>query len=221
MATWMIHHLERSRSHRVLWLLEELGADYEMIRHARTRAGRAPASLRAIHPLGKAPIVVYGDEAIIESGAILERILDAHPDSGLRPGADDPELQRYRFWMHYAEGSLMPPLLIKLLTGVLRGAGVPWFALPLTWPGAFALDRAFTDGEVAANLRFCDAALSDQDWFCGPTFTAADIQMGFPVEAAMRSRAQRQRYPNLARFVERVQDRSAYQRAVTAGGPVY
>lgn len=218
MADLVVHHLETSRSHRVTWLLEELEQPYELVVHKRTRGRRAPDSLRQVHPLGRSPVVVLDGQVIAESGAILETLLDRFdPDQVLRPSADDPRLVDWRFWLHYAEGSLMPPLLMKMLTTLLRRA-VPFpIHLPLV-PGAMALERAYILGEVANHLSFCDAHLASHRFVLGEAFSAADIQMAFPLEGAMKDRAHRAAYPAIARYVQEMAERPAYQRAVSKGG---
>jgi len=214
----VVHHLEKSRSHRILWLLEELQAPYTVQRYARTRTRRAPDAFLALHPLGRSPLVAVDDEVYVESGAVVEALLDRlDPDGRLRPAAGTPEHEAYRFWLHYAEGSLMPPLLIKLLTGLLR-RGIPFpLNLPLL-PGAIAIDKAYADGEVDHHLSFVDAHLADRTWLLGEAFSAVDVQAGWPLVAAMRDRKRRAAYPNVYAHVQRIEARPAYQAAVAKGG---
>lgn len=213
----VVHHLEKSRSHRVLWLLEELGADYTLTVHQRTRGRRAPEALKRLHPLGRSPVVIIDGRTFVESGAVFEALLDRLDDGSLRPAPGTDAHEDFRFWLHHAEGSLMPPLLLKLLTGILR-RGVPFPAnLPLL-PGAIAIDKAYADGEVANELSFVDGHLADRPWFLGEAFSAADVMMGWPLVAALGERSRRKQYPHVADFVERIQARPAYRAAVDKGG---
>lgn len=215
---YTVHHLDNSRSHRILWLLEELGAPYEIREHRRDpKTMRAPRALRDIHPLGKAPIVVTPDGVVLaESGAIVDELVDRH-DGQLRPEPGTDAHRRYRYFLHYAEGSLMPPLLVKLVTGQIRDAPVPFFLKPVTGGIAGEVDKAFTDPEIALQLDFMEQELTGREWFAGDEFTAADVQMSFPVEAA-ESRGGFDAHPRLADFVARLRARPAYRRAVERGG---
>lgn len=217
----VVHHLENSRSLRVLWLLEELGLEYEVVRHARDPDTLlAPPELRQVHPLGKAPVVVTGDGTVLsESGAIIENLLARHDhDHALSPPPDSPVRERYREWLHYAEGSAMPPLLLSLVFSRIRSAPMPFFVRPVA---RMIADKAMT-GFVAPQLRlhldYMEAALEQGEWFAGDAFTAADIQMSFPVQGAA-SRGGLDRHPRLCGFLERIQARPAYRRALERGGP--
>lgn len=218
-----LHHLENSRSQRVLWLLEELALPYRVVRHARDRRTLlAPEALRAVHPLGKAPVLVDEGQALAESGAILEYLLERY-DTGhvLSPApaaGSSPERQRYRYWMHYAEGSAMPPLLLTLVLKRMAAAPMPFFARPVARAIVERTLGGFVRPQLELHLGWMEQALDSGTWFAGERFTAADIQMSFPLEAAA-GRAGLEPYPHLRRFLERIHARPAYQRALEQGGP--
>ncbi len=216
-----VHHLENSRSQRVLWLLEELRLPYELVRYARDpKTLLAPAELRAVHPLGKSPLVELDGQVLAESGAILEQVCERYDTAhGLSPPPfpqDAPERQRYRYWLHYAEGSAMPPLLLSLVFARLKAAPMPWFTRPVARAIADRALQGFVAPQLALHLDYIESELGRFPWFAGERFTAADIQMSFPLEAAV-ARAGGQR-PRLRAFVERIRARPAYQRALERGG---
>ena len=217
-----VHHLESSRSQRILWLLEELGLQYELVRYARDpETMLAPPELRKVHPLGKSPVLEEDGLVLAESGAIIEYLVERH-DQAHRlwpsPGpATDPERLRYRQWMHYAEGSAMPPLLLSLVFTRLQQAPMPFFAKPVAKGIAEKVLKTFVRPQMRLHMAYMDAALGQHEWFAGDRFSAADIQMSFPVEAAC-SRGDASQYPHLRRFVEGIRARPAYQRAVERGG---
>lgn len=203
--TLIVHHLENSRSQRVLWLLEELGLPYEVRRYERNKATMlAPPELRAIHPLGKSPVIQDGERVVAETGAIVEYLVE-RGDGRLGPPAHREDVLRYRYFLHYAEGSLMPPLLVKLVLG----------RVPLIGRRAQARIQPMID----VHLDYVEAELASRPWFAGSDMTAADIMMSFPLEAA-RARAglDRSRPATLA-WLERIHARPAYQRALEVGGP--
>lgn len=216
-----VHHLENSRSQRVLWLLEELGLEYDVVRHARDPDTMlAPPALREVHPLGKAPVVVLDDGTVlVESGAIIDNLLARH-DSGhaLSPPPGAPELERYREWLHYAEGSAMPPLLLSLVFSRVRSAPMPFFVRPVARMIADRTMAGFVTPQLRLHLAHMEAVLERSEWFAGDAFTAADIQMSFPVQGAA-ARAGMAQYPRLGEFLERIQARPAYRRALERGGP--
>ncbi len=216
-----VHHLEHSRSHRVLWLLEELEVPYEMVRYARNpETMLAPPELRAIHPLGKAPVVVDGAVTVAESGAILEYLIERHdPRRAFSPEPGTDAHRRYRYWMHYAEGSAMPPLLLSLVLSRIRTAPMPFFAKPIARGIADKVMQGFVGPQLKTHFDFVDAELAKSKWLAGDTFSAADIQMSFPLEAAL-VRGDGERWSNIARWVEVIRKRPAYVRAVERGGPV-
>ena len=202
--TVIVHHLENSRSQRILWLLEELALDYDVKRYERDKKSMlAPPELKLIHPLGKSPVITVDDKTLIETGAIVEYLV-AKAGGILGAPAHIDEALRYRQFLHYAEGSLMPPLLsilVILRLGLLgRPARKPILAM------------------FAGHLRWLDTELQDRDWFAGNSFTAADVMMSFPLEAAKQRAGLDVRYPNLLAWLNAVHDRPAYQRALERGG---
>ena len=218
-----VHHLESSRSQRVLWLLEELALPYQLVRYARDpKTLLAPPSLRAIHPLGKSPVLVDDGHTLAESGAILEYLVERY-DTGhaLSPTplpVDSPERLQYRYWMHYAEGSAMPPLLLTLVLARIRDARMPFFARPVARSIIGKAMAGFVGPQVKLHLDWMESSLARSGgWFGGERFTAADIQMSFPVEAAA-ARHGLASHPQLAGFLQRIHARPAYQRALAQGG---
>jgi glutathione S-transferase len=213
-----VHHLNNSRSQRILWLLEELGQEYEIKKYERdAETMRAPASLRAVHPLGKAPIVTDGDVTLAESGAITEYLVDRYgPD--LKPEAGSEAQRRYTYWLHFAEGSAMPPLLVKLVVDQIAKAKMPFFAKPIAKSIVTRLNGGFVQPEIDSIFGFVDAELSARDWFAGDTFSAADIQMSFPLEAAAARGGIGQTYPSIQAWLDRIHSRAAYARALERGG---
>ena len=200
----LVHHLNDSRSQRVLWLLEELGLPYEITHHARDAQTRlSPPSLLAVHPLGKSPVIEDDGRVIIESGAIVDYLIRRHgSSSGLRPSAGSDDFEAYNQWLHYAEGSAMLPLMLTLYVGRLGEAGAPL--------------APRIDSELANHLGYLNRCLEGRDWLVGNHLTGADIQMSFVGEAARGLRAQ---YPAMDAWVRRLQARPAYQRALQRGGP--
>ena len=218
-----VHHLENSRSQRVLWLLEELALPYQVVRHARDpKTLLAPSALRAVHPLGKAPVLVDDGQALAESGAILDYLVERYDTAHALSPAPGPgpsaERQRYRYWMHYAEGSAMPPLLLTLVLKRMRSAPMPFFARPIARALVDRTLGTFVDPQLRLHLDWMEQALGE-GWFAGDRFTAADIQMSFPLEAAAARAGLGGQYPNLQGFLARIRARPAYQRALEQGGP--
>lgn len=216
-----VHHLNNSRSQRVLWLLEELGQPYEVVRYARDpKTMLAPPALKALHPLGKSPVVELDGRMLVESGAIIEALIERFdPDHALSPApGDDDERHLYRQWLHYAEGSAMPPLLLSLVFSRIRSAPMPFFVRPVARGIADKAMQAFVGPQLVTHLAYVESELGARAWFAGSRFTAADIQMSFPLEAAV-ARAGDQAGPRIRAFVERIHARSAYQRALATGGP--
>jgi glutathione S-transferase len=213
-----VHHLDDSRSQRVLWLLEEIGIGYDLKTYLRDKQTmRAPPELLAIHPLGKAPVVTIDDVVLAESGAIIETLTEDHGPA-LRPEPGTEAFRRYRYFLHYAEGSLATPLLVALLTSKVRSAPLPFFVRPIARRIADNLDDRYTNGELERHFSFLEAELADRDWFAGKAFTAADIQVSFGVEAAAARGLCGQR-PRLRAWLDRIHARPAYQRAIERGGP--
>jgi glutathione S-transferase len=214
-----VHHLENSRSHRILWLLEELDLPYEIRRYARDpKTSLAPPELLQVHPLGKSPVVTDGDLTLAESGAIVEYLVERHGGK-LAPAPGTAERRSYTYWLHFAEGSAMPPMVMKLVFNRIEHAPMPFFARPIARGIAQRVKREFIDPNLARIVDHVEAALGATGWFAGPDFTAADIQMSFPVEAAA-ARAGGKSRPNITAFLERIHARPAYRRAVERGGPL-
>ena len=213
-----VHHLNNSRSQRILWMLEELGLDYEVKRYQREPSMQAPASLRAVHPLGKSPVIVDGDKTLAESGAILEYLGDAYGHGKFAPPPGTPERLNYTYFLHYAEGSLMPLLLMKLIFSRIPGR-LPFFMRPVGRAIAAGANTTLLDPQIGSHFMFLESELAKREWFAGPDFTAADIQMSFPLEAAAARAPMVRQMPKLAAFLDRIQARPAYKRALEKGGP--
>ncbi len=213
-----VHHLNNSRSQRVLWLLEELGLLYDIKYYRRGADMRAPPELRAIHPLGKSPIITDNGAVIAESGAIIEYIVETYGDGQLVPAPRTPERLRYTYWLHYAEGSAMPLLVNKLMFTVLP-SHFPALLRPLGNLLSQQLLTAVVDPDLKRHMDFWETELNRTTWFAGSDFTAADIQMSFPLEAAASRAGLRQGRPKAAAFLDAIYARPAYQRALTRGGP--
>jgi len=214
-----LHHLEDSRSQRVLWLLEELNAEYEIVYYERDpKTNLAPPELAEVHPLGKSPVIVDGDRTIAESALIIEYLARTYGNGEWAPTIDEPAYWNFNYWMHYGEASLMPPLLLKLVFSRLREPPVPFLIRPISKKIADQVDNAFTDPQIATHFSWVNEYLTDHEWFSGDAIGAADIQMSFPLEAA-RSRAVKQgQYPQIDAWLERIHARPAYRRALEAGG---
>jgi glutathione S-transferase len=212
-----VHHLENSRSQRILWMLEELGLDYELQRYAREPSMQAPASLRAVHPLGKSPVITDGDTTLAESGAILEYLSAVYGGGRFTPAAGTPEWLHYTYFMHYAEGSLMPLLFMKLVFGKLPER-VPFLMRPVARAISGGADKTLLAPQISNHFAFLESELNKREWFAGADFSAADIQMSFPLEAAAARSPLFARLPKLKTYVDRIQARPAYKRAVEKGG---
>ena len=214
-----VHHLNDSRSQRVLWLLEELGLPYEVVRYERdARTRLAPARLRAIHPLGKSPVIQDGDVTVAETGAIVDYLLDVYGGGRLRPAAGTEDARRFTYWLHYAEGSAMPPLLLKLVFGLLPRRA-PGLMRPLVKQISDKAIAGFVDPQLRDHVGFWEAELARSEWFAGDQFTAADIMMSFPVEAGADRAFDPADRPRLRAFLSRIHARPAYRRALERGGP--
>jgi glutathione S-transferase len=214
-----VHHLEHSRSQRVLWLLEELGLPYEVKRYARDKkTSLAPPELLAVHPLGKSPVITDGKTTVAETGAIFEYLIDA-ADGKLRPAPGTAEHRRWTYWLHFAEGSAMPPLVMALVFMKVKSAPMPFFARPIAKAIADKVLGGFVMPNIARQLDFMESELAQREWFAGRSFSAADVVMSFPVEAAATRGGLGTNRPKLAAYLERIQARPAYQRALERGGP--
>jgi glutathione S-transferase len=215
-----LHHLENSRSQRVLWLLEELGLPYQIKHYKRdTQTLLAPPELTRVHPLGKSPVITDGDITVAESGAIVEFLIDTYGQGRLRPPPGTPEGRRYTYWLHFAEGSAMPFLLLKLIFDKLLAAKVPFFVKPVVKGIADKVTQSFIAPNIARQVDFMQAELASRPWFAGGEFTAADIQMSFPVEAAVSRAGAANGHPALTEWLARIHARPAYRKALEVGGP--
>lgn len=215
-----VHHLEHSRSQRILWLLEELGLDYRVQRYARDPVTRlAPPELLAIHPLGKAPVITDEGRTVAESGAIIEYLLDHHGNGRLRPEAGTAEYEQYRYWLHFAEGSFMPLMVMSLIFSRVEKAKMPFFARPVAKSIAGKVRGGYLDPNIKRALEFMESRLDGSAWFAGDELTAADVQMSFPVEAAAVRASLADDYPRLQHFLKTIHARPAYQAALEKGGP--
>ncbi len=201
----IVHHLENSRSQRILWMLEELDLPYEVKRYERnTKTMLAPHELKRVHPLGKSPVIQDGDTVVAETGAIVEYLVEK-ADGKLGPPAHRDAIRRYRFFLHYAEGSMMPPLLIMLVLG----------RVPLFGKRAQARVQPMLDN----HLNYLETELANRDWFVGDDLTAADVMMSFPLEAARQRAGLDASRPNITAWLDRIHARPAYQSALAKGGP--
>jgi glutathione S-transferase len=213
-----VHHLNNSRSQRVLWLLEELGTPYEIIRYNRQPNMLAPPELRAIHPLGKSPVITDSGNTIAESGAIVEYLVKTYGNGRLIPPDNTPERLRFTYWLHYAEGSAMPPLLLKLIFMMLPKRA-PLLMRPVVNAIAAKALNTLVDPQLKQHMAFWEGELSKSEWFAGNEFTAADIQMSFPLEAASARAGLEQGHPKAMAWLAKIHARPAYQRALEKGGP--
>jgi glutathione S-transferase len=215
----IVHHLNNSRSQRVLWLLEELGVPYEVRRYQRDpKTMLAPAQLRAVHPLGKSPVISDGQITLAESGAIVEYLLEKYGHGRLVPASGTPERLRYTYWLHFAEGSAMPPLLLKLIFERIKRTPVPFFVRPIARGIADRALTSFVEPNLVRIFDYLESELGGRDWFAGSAFTAADIQMSYPVEAARARAGLDDSRPRMIAWLERIHARPAYRRALESGG---
>lgn len=215
----IVHHLNNSRSQRVLWLLEELEVPYDIKHYQRDpKTMLAPAALRAVHPLGKSPVISDGAATLAESGAILEYLVERYGQGRFSPPAGTPAHLRYRYWMHYAEGSAMPPLLLKLVFDQIEKARMPFFAKPIARGISANVKKAFIAPQLRQHLDYLEGELGKHPWFAGDAFSGADVQMSFPLEAAAARGGLDASRPKLMDFLKRIHARPAYQRALERGG---
>ena len=213
-----VHHLNNSRSQRILWLLEELGLEYEIKRYQRNaQTMLAPPELRAVHPLGKSPVITDGDLTLAESGAIVEYLADRHGAGRLAPAPDSPQRVRYLYWLHFAEGTAQPPSLLKLLFDRIKSRS-PLLVRPIARAIADRALAAYVLPNIERNLDFMESELGKNEWFAGAQFSAADIQMSFPVEAYRARGGLDEKRPRLMHFLEKIHSRAAYRRAIERGG---
>ena len=216
----IVHHLNNSRSQRILWLLEELGLDYEIKKYQRdAKTMLAPPELRAIHPLGKSPVITDGDTMVAESGAIIEYLIERYGKGKFIPAAGTPEKLRYTYFMHYAEGSAMTPLLMKLVFDKVETSPMPFFVKPIARGIAQKVKKTYIMPQILQHLKYLESELSSRAWFAGEDFTGADIQVSFVLEAASARGGLGDKYPKLFDFLKRIHARPAYQRGLERGGP--
>ena len=213
----IVHHLNNSRSQRVLWLLEELAVPYEIVRYQRQPDMRAPKELRAIHPLGKSPVITDDGNTVAESGAIIEYIIDAYGNGRLIPPPKTAERLRYVYWLHYAEGSLMPPLLLKLVFDRLP-LGTPLPMRALVRMISQRVQGRFVVPQLRLHLDYIEAELKRSEWFAGGLISGADIQMSYPLEAARARAGLDATHPRIMDYLARIRARPGYQRARERGG---
>lgn len=215
-----VHHLNNSRSQRVLWLLEELGLDYEVKNYQRDpQTMLAPPELKLVHPLGKSPVITDDGQTVAESGAIIEYLVDRYGQGRLVPPAGTPQRLKYTYWLHYAEGSAMPPLLMSLIFTKVREAPAPFFIKPIVHGIVDKVMSRFIRPQLKTHLDFMEGELRESSWFAGDEFSAADIQMSFPIEAAALRAGLDDSRPRLMDWLKRIHSRPAYQRALEKGGP--
>ena len=214
-----LHHLNNSRSQRIVWLLEELGLPYEIKRYQRdAKTMLAPPELRAIHPLGKSPVITDGDLTVAESGAIIEYLIERYGQGRLIPAAGTPERLRYTYWLHFAEGSAMPPLLLKLIFDKIETSPMPFFIKPIAKGIAGKVKQSFIAPRIAENLDHMEAELGKARWFAGDEMSGADIQVSFVLEACAARGGLNASRPRLMAFLQRIHALPAYQRALERGG---
>jgi glutathione S-transferase len=217
---FVVHHLERSRSTRILWALEELGLPYELKVYKRDpKTMRAGPEIKKVHPVGRFPVLTVDGEALAESGAVLDTLSLDFADGQLRP-AQGPALRQYRYWLHFAEGSLMAPLLVMLIMGQITGDKVPFFLRPITKTIAGQINGNYTFPQLADLLGHVEGVLAGAEYFAGDAFTMADIQMSYGVLASLDRVPGAEKYPAMKRWADRVTARPAYRKAIEVGGPV-
>lgn len=215
----VVHHLNNSRSQRILWLLEELGLAYEIKKYERDpKTMLAPPELKKVHPLGKSPVITDDDNVVAESGAIVEYLVERYGQGKLVPPAGTPDKLRYNHILHFAEGTAMPPLLMKLVFDRIETQKMPFFVKPIAKGIAAKVKQMMILPNLQNNLNFLEAELNKSTWFAGEEFTAADVQISFVLEASAARAGLDARYPKLTTFLARIHARPAYQRALERGG---
>jgi len=214
----VVHHLEDSRSQRILWLLEELGVPYEVRRYARDPQTRlAPPELLAVHPLGKSPVITDGERTLAETGAIVDYLVERHGGGCLAPPAGTDDRLRYTYWMHFAEGSAMPPQVMMLVFDMLPQS-VPFLVRPIARLIGQGVKTQFLEPTITKQIDFMEAELGRGGWFAGGDFSAADVMMSFPVEN-LSTRGSLAGRPSLSTWLKTIRDRAAYKTALERGGP--
>lgn len=214
-----VHHLNNSRSQRILWLLEELGLEYEIKKYQRDpKTMLAPPELKAVHPLGKSPVITDDGTVVAESGAIVEYLVERYGNGRLVPAAGTLDKLKYTYFLHFAEGSAMSPLLMKLVFDRIESGPMPFFVKPVARGIARKVKEGFVNPNIQAQLDYLESELKARPWFAGSEFSAADIQMSFALEAAASRGGLGAQYPQLSGFLQRIHARPAYQRALERGG---
>jgi glutathione S-transferase len=213
----IVHHLENSRSQRILWLLEELSLPYEIKTYKRDKETLlAPPELKAVHPLGKSPVITDNGKVIAESAVIIDYLVNKYGKGTLKPSGED-DLLKYQYWLHYAEGSLMTPLLMTLVFQKVQDSPMPFFAKPIAKKIADSVRKAWINPQLKLHLEFMESEISKTGWFAGNSFSAADIMMSYPLEALQERGGLKQ--PHLSAFLKKVTERPAYKKAIERGGP--
>ncbi|MEX6632853.1 glutathione S-transferase family protein [Hyphococcus lacteus] len=215
-----VHHLNNSRSQRILWLLEELGLDYDIKHYERdAKTNLAPASLKKVHPLGKSPVIEEGGRVYAETGAMIDYILDQHGNGRLRPALGTQEYDAYRYWLHAAEGSYMPPLVMTLFLTKMETAPMPFIIRPVAKKLTNGVRDAYLNHTLKGLFDYLDAELGKSTWLAGSDFSAADVIMSFPMEGFFARAGSAKQFPNIAAFLERIHARPGYKAALERGGP--
>ncbi|ASP40142.1 glutathione S-transferase [Bacterioplanes sanyensis] len=216
----VLHHLEHSRSQRILWLLEELGVEYEIKRYQRNKdTYLAPESLKQVHPLGKSPVITDGEQTIAESGLIVEYLIRRYGRERFMPEENSDDYWQYLYWMHYAEGSLMPLMVMSLIFTRIETAPMPFFVKPIAKGIVGKVRAGFIHPNVDTHMQHIEQHLATHHWFVGEQLSGADIQMIFPLEAALNRGVKAENYPNIQRFVHQVHQLDSYKTALQKGGP--
>lgn len=216
----IVHHLNNSRSQRILWALEELDVPYEVKRYERDAVTNlAPDSLKKIHPLGKSPVITDDGKTIAESGAIIEYLCQTYGNNEFAPEVGSEAYQQYAYWLHFAEGSLMPQLLLKIVFDKVVTSPMPFFVKPI----AKGISKKVMSGYVSPNIKsmltYIESYLDGKQWFAGEQVSGADMQMVFPLEACVMNNVAGSQYVNIREYVKRVHARPAYKKALETGGP--
>jgi glutathione S-transferase len=214
----IVHHLNNSRSQRILWMLEELAVPYEIKRYQRDAVTNlAPKELKLIHPLGKSPVITDGDITVAESGAIIEYLAFTYGPKSMVPTLGTEEHRQYSYWLHFAEGSLMPPMVAKLVFDKVRANAKPFFVKIIANKIADKVMGGYFGPNISANMQYIEQHLANNAWFAGEQLSGADFQMSFPLEAAV-ARGAASQLPNTAAFVKKIHNRPAYKAALVKGG---
>ncbi len=215
----IIHHLNNSRSQRILWMCEEIGVEYQIKHYQRdSKTNLAPKELFDVHPLGKSPVITDdGGITVAESGAIIEYLADVY-GKDLKPRKNSKAYRQYIYWLHFAEGSLMPPMVLKLIFDKIKTAPMPFFVKPIAKGIANKVMNGYVGPTIKNNMIFIEKHLSENQWFAGDKISGADIQMSFPLEAAMM-KIKSSDYPAIQKYVDTIHARNAYKKALEKGGP--